>query len=589
MSAADTPHLADPDRNPSFTRGVFEGEILEDLVFPFPEPSTEEKETLKQILDAFRSWAADTLDPARLDHDGRFPDEVRQGMAELGLMGLNIPEAYGGFGASAMVFNRVFGEIGAHDAALAVYFGAHQSIGIKGIILFGTEDQKRRWLPRCASGELIGAFCLTEPGSGSDAQAMLATAVPSADGSHYVLDGTKIWISNAGYAGVFTVFAKVPVTIDGKPKQRVTAFIVDAKAPGISLGKVEEKMGIKASDTRTVTFENVRVPAEDRLGEVGGGFKIALEILNSGRLGLSAGSSRGTRAMMGLAIEYAKQREQFGRPIGSFEMIQKKVAVAAAECYAADAGWMLCAGMVDRGGVDFSLETAACKVFASELAFRTANDALQIAGGIGYSKEYPYERAVRDARINLIFEGTNEILRALIALMGLQQPGEELKAVGKAFKDPLHSIGAISSYVADRVKRTVVKPRFTKVHEALEDEADLVADAIHALALAVEKAIIEHGKGIIERQMLQERMANAAIDIYLATAVLSRATAAVAKHGVDGAAADLDAARIFVPMAMRRTRRLVRALERNQDERLRALAARAMETGDLTVPTPTDV
>lgn len=585
---ANTPHLADPDKNPSFTRGIFEGEINEALVFPFPEPSAEDKDTLNQILESFRGWAADTVDSAKMDHDGKFTDEVRQGMAELGLMGLNIPEAYGGFGASAMVFNRVFGEVGATDAALAVYFGAHQSIGIKGIILFGTEEQKQRWLPRCASGELIGAFCLTEPGSGSDAQAMLATAVPSADGSHYVLNGTKIWISNAGYAGVFTVFAKVPVMVDGKQKLRVTAFIVDAKADGVSLGKIEEKLGIKASDTRTVTFENVQVPAEDLLGEVGGGFKIALEILNSGRLGLAAGSSRGTRVMMKLALDYAKQREQFGRPIASFEMIQRKFAVAAAECYAADAGWMLCAGMVDRGGVDFSLETAACKVFASELAWRSASDAMQIAGGIGYSKEYPYERALRDSRINMIFEGTNEILRALIALMGLQQPGEELKQVGKAFKDPLHSLGAISSYLTDRVKRTIKKHRFTKVHEALEDEADMVSDNIHALGLAVEKCLIQHGKGIIERQLLQERMANAAIDIYLSTAVLSRATAAIAKHGVDGAKDDLEVARIFVSMAMRRTRRSIRALERNQDDRIRTLAQRALDSGDLTVPTPTD-
>lgn len=588
MSPSKAPHLADPDKNPSFTRGVFQGEILEDLVFPFPEPSAEEKETLAQILDSFRGWAAETVDSAQMDHDGKFTPEVRQGMAELGLMGLNIPEEYGGFGASTMVFSRVFGEIGATDAALAVYFGAHQSIGIKGIILFGTEDQKQRWLPRCATGELIGAFCLTEPGSGSDAQAMLSTAVPSADGKRYTLNGTKIWISNAGYAGVMTVFAKVPVVVDGKEKQRVTAFIVDAKAPGVSLGKIEEKMGIKASDTRTVTFENVTVPAEDRLGEVGSGFKIALEILNSGRLGLAAGSSRGTREMLRMAIEYVKQREQFGRPIGNFEMIQRKVAIAAADCYAADAGWMLCAGMVDRGGVDFSLETAACKVYASELAWRSASDAMQMAGGIGYSKEYRYEQALRDSRINMIFEGTNEILRALIALMGLQQPGEELKQVGKAFKNPLKNIGAISSYVTGRAKRTITKNKFTKVHEALADEADLVETAIHDLALAVEKALIEHGKDIIERQMIQERMANAAIDIYLSTAVLSRATTAITKHGEAGAKDDLDAAKIFIAMAMRRARRAIRAIEKNQDDRLRALAKRAYDTGDLTVPTPTD-
>src|SRR5215207_4220128 len=306
-------------------------------------------------------------------------------MAKLGLMGLNIPEAYGGFGASSMVFNRVFGEIGSVDPALCVYFGAHQSIGCKGISLFGTEEQKQRWLPRCASGETIAAFCLTEPGSGSDAQAMTATAIPA--GTHYVLNGTKIWISNAGWAGVFTVFAKVPVEVDGAKKQRVTAFIVDAHAPGISLGQPEQKMGIKASDTRTVTFDNVRVPADDRLGELGQGFKIALEILNSGRLGLAAASSRGSRAIMGIALAHAKQREQFGRPIGSFEMIQHKVALNAADTYAADSAWMLTAGMVDRGGIDFSLETASCKIFASELAFRAANDALQIAGGIGYAKE----------------------------------------------------------------------------------------------------------------------------------------------------------------------------------------------------------
>jgi acyl-CoA dehydrogenase family protein 9 len=393
------------------------GEIREELVFPFPALADEERESLRMIVDSFRAFAGDNVDSRQLDHDGRFTDAIRAGMAELGLMGLNIPEAYGGFGASAKVFNRVFGEIGATDPALCVYFGAHQSIGCKGITLFGTEQQKQRWLPGCASGETVAAFCLTEPGSGSDAQAMTTTAIPDAGGTHYTLTGTKIWISNAGYAGLFTVFAKVPVEIDGKQKLRVTAFIVDAHSPGISLGQPEQKMGIKASDTRTVTFDSVRVPVENRLGEVGQGFKIALEILNSGRLGLAAASARGARAIMANALIHAKQREQFGRPVGSFEMIQSKIALNAAETYAADSAWMLTAGMVDRGGVDFSLETAACKIFASELAFRAANDALQIAGGIGYSKEYPYEQAVRDARINLIFEGTNEILRALIALM----------------------------------------------------------------------------------------------------------------------------------------------------------------------------
>ena len=581
--SATQPHLAQPDVNPSFTKAIFGGELREDLLFPFPRLTAEDEEAQRMILDSFRSWAAQTVDRRKHDHDGKFGDGVREGMAELGLMGLNIPEAYGGFGASAKVFNRVFGEIGATDASLAVYFGAHQSIGCKGIVLFGTDEQKQRWLPRCASGETVAAFCLTEPGSGSDAQAMKTTAVLSADGSHYVLNGEKIWISNAGFAGVFTVFAQVAVDDGGRTKNRVTAFIVDAHAPGIRLGKLEDKMGIKASDTRPVFFEDVKVPVADRLGEVGQGFKIALEVLNSGRLGLASGAAHGTRGILREALAYAKQRQQFGRSIASFEMIQRKFALFAVECYAADAGWMVAADMVDRGGVDFSLETACCKVYGSEMVFRAANEALQIAGGIGYSKEYPYEQSVRDSRINTIFEGTNEILRALIALVGLQDAGEPLKALGKAFKDPLRSMGVIGSYLAGRARRQVTKPKLERVHEALRKEADMVEDVVHDLGLAVENLIIKHGKDVIEKQFLQERMANAAIDVFHAMAVLSRATAALEAAGGDEAraAADLDCARVFVPMAMRRARRSVRALGRNQDARLKAIAQRAIDSGEL--------
>lgn len=584
------PHLASPDENPSFIKGLFLGEIRESMVFPFPTISPADKESLAAILDAFRSFAKDNIDAGKHDHDGRFPDEMREGFHALGLMGLNIPEEYGGFGASAKVFNRVFGEIGATDPALAVYFGAHQSIGCKGIVLFGTDEQKQRWLPRCASGDLVAAFCLTEPGSGSDAQAMKCSAMPSADGSAYVLNGTKIWISNAGYAGLFTVFAKVPVTIDGQQKERVTAFVVERDSPGVSLGKLEQKMGIKASDTRSVIFENVRVPAANRLGDVGQGFKIALEILNSGRLGLAAGSARGVRQIMNEAIAFAKQREQFGRPIAEFEMLRRKFALAAAECYAADAAWVLTAGLVDRGGVDFSLETAACKVLASEMAYRASNEALQIAGGMGYSKEFPFEQSVRDSRIMLIFEGTNEILRALVALMGLQQPGERLKALGKALQDPINGFGAISSYLKGRAKSTLNQPDFTQVHQALDEEAQLVASQVHALARGVEWALRKHGKAIIERQYVQERLANAAMDLFFCTAVLSRITSEIeaADGKLDVVSHELDCARVFVHMAYRRTRRSLRALKNNQDERLDAIAAHAVAMVDLAPAAPTD-
>ena len=589
IRTAPQPHLASPALNPSFTKSIFLGEIREDLVFPFPVLAGEDRESLQLILDSVRAFGAERVDSKRFDHEGAFPDGVRQGLHALGVMGLSIPEEYGGFGASAKVYNRVFGEIGATDPALCVYFGAHQSIGCKGIVLFGTEEQKQQYLPRCATGDLVAAFCLTEPGSGSDAQAMKTTASLSDDGTHYLLTGTKIWISNAGYADLLTVFAKVAIDVDGARKERVTAFIVDAHASGVTLGKREEKMGIKASDTRAVFFDRVKVPVADRLGEVGEGFRIALEVLNSGRLGLAAASARGTRRIMREALAYAKERQQFGRSIGSFEMVQRKVATAAVECYAIDAAVMVAAGMVDRGGVDFSLETAACKVFASELAFRASNEALQIAGGIGYSKEYPYEQAVRDSRINLIFEGTNEILRALIALMGMQQPAERLKALGTAFKDPIHSLGAIGSYLAGRAKRTIVKPSFTKVHPQLEKEGGLVATLVHDLALAVETAVLKHGKAIIEKQFLQERMANAAIDIFLATAVLSRTTWEIERAGsVEAAKPHLDCAHVFVHMAYRRARRNIRGLRRHQDARLKSLAELSLESGELGPEAPTD-
>jgi acyl-CoA dehydrogenase family protein 9 len=339
-----------------------------------------------------------------------------------------------------------------------------------------------------------------------------------------------------------------------------------------------------------VIFENVRVPAANRLGDVGHGFKIALEILNSGRLGLAAGSARGTRAIMNEAIAYAKQREHFGRPIASFEMLRRKIALAAAECYALDAAWMLTAGMVDQGGKDFSLETAACKVYASEMAYRASNEALQMAGGMGYSKEFPFEQSVRDSRIMLIFEGTNEILRALVALMGLQQPGERLRALGKALQDPIHGFGAISSYLAGRAKSTLNKPDFTKVHPALADEAELVASQVHALARGVEWALRKHGKAIIERQYVQERLANAVIDLFLATATLSRITAEIehADGNLEAVAGELDCARVFVHMAYRRARRSLKALTVNQDARIDAIAARAVEAVDLAPPAPTD-
>jgi alkylation response protein AidB-like acyl-CoA dehydrogenase len=348
------------------------------------------------------------------DHDGKFDETARLGMHELGMMGVNIPEAYGGFGASAKVFNRVFAEVGATDPALGVYFGAHQSIGCKGITLFGTEEQKQKWLPGCASGETIAAFCLTEPGSGSDANAMATTAVPSADKTRYVLNGTKIWISNAGYAKVMTVFGKVPVVqADGTTKMRTTAFIVDAKSPGISMGQPEQKMGIKASDTRTVTFENVEVPAENVLGDVGQGFKIAMGTLDKGRLAVASGCVGIVQGCLEASVAYAKERTQFGKPIASFQLVQDLIADISVDADAARLLAWRCADLIDRGE-PYGVAASKAKLFASEAAVRAANNAVQVHGGAGYVDDFPVAKYLRDARVMTLYEGTSQIQKLLI-------------------------------------------------------------------------------------------------------------------------------------------------------------------------------
>jgi alkylation response protein AidB-like acyl-CoA dehydrogenase len=278
-------HLADPDHNPSFTKSVFLGEIREDLVFPFPVLAKEEQENLAAILDSFNAWAAANVDSHQQDRDGKFPETVIKGMTELGMMGVNIAEEYGGFGASAMTFNRVFAAVGAVDPALCVFFGAHQSIGAKGISLFGTDEQKKRWLPRVASGELIAAFCLTESGSGSDAQAMRTSAVPSADGSHYVLNGQKIWISSAHIAkwGLFLVRTDPTAIERGAKHEGITALIIDMEADGVECRPIRDITGEKMFNE--VFFTDARMPVKYRLGDDGAGWQVAMGTLGHERVG----------------------------------------------------------------------------------------------------------------------------------------------------------------------------------------------------------------------------------------------------------------------------------------------------------------
>ncbi|MCR9206225.1 MAG: acyl-CoA dehydrogenase family protein, partial [Halobacteriovoraceae bacterium] len=426
----------------SVVGGFFYGEVDESIVFPYPHFSPEQVEIAKEFTSAIRKFGEDNIDGEKMDNEAKIPDEIIQGLAEMGLCGLGVPEELGGMGLDYTLYSRVFAEVGSFDGSLATFLGAHQSIGYRALLNEGTDEQKQKWLPVLASGEKFAAFCLTEPGSGSDAYSIKTKAIDNGDGS-YTITGQKLWITNAGLADFYSVFAKTDHEIDGKTVEKISCFIVEKGMEGLSFGEKENKMGIRASETRAVYFDSVKVPKENIIGELGKGFKIAMNVLNSGRLSLGAGCVAGMKTIMELATEHANGRKQFDKTITEFGLIQEKLASMAALTYAAESVVYMTTGNMCKGMKDYYLETAVCKIFGSESLWEVVDTGLQIAAGNGYMKEYPYERIMRDSRINLIFEGTNEILRCFLALSGIRGPSEKLKELGKisnvskALEDPI--------------------------------------------------------------------------------------------------------------------------------------------------------
>jgi acyl-CoA dehydrogenase family member 9 len=550
----------------SFVKGLFAGNIDEALLFPYPEISADERETVAAILDSFRQFASERIDSRKIDHDQKMPPEVLSGVAELGLLGMAIPEKYDGFGFSASAYCRVMEEVGVADASLAVAIGAHQSIGCKALILFGNDEQKSRWLPALAAGKIFAAFALTEPEAGSDAAAQKTTADYDAEKKEFVLNGTKQWISNGGFARFFTVFARDTGLAGAESHKAITAFAVEADGPGFSHGPEESKLGLKGSSTCQIHFENFRVPEANVIGSRGQGFKIAVEVLNTGRTSLGAGCVGGSKWMLKLASDHATQRKQFGTPIARFEMIRSKIARMVMDTYALESMVYLTTGRVDQGLGDYAIEGACCKIFGTETVWRNINDALQIAGGNGFMEEYPYGRALRDSRINMIFEGTNEILRVLVALSGARDIGEYLKDVGRALKTPFSSFGILSEWAGRRIQRAVVPGKLEGVAPELAPEGETLMKGAAAFATHVETLLQKYQKTIIEREYQQERIANVAIDLYAGFATVSRATASIARRGAEKAADEIRIARAFVHEARRRIFSQIDEMDKNRDE-----------------------
>ncbi|XP_015421527.1 PREDICTED: acyl-CoA dehydrogenase family member 9, mitochondrial isoform X2 [Myotis davidii] len=421
--------LRSSPRTHAFAKELFLGRIEKKEVFPFPEVSQDELNEINQFVGPIERFFTEEVDSRKIDQEGKIPTETLEKLKSLGLFGMQVPEEYGGLGLSNTMYARL-GEIVGLDGSIAVTLAAHQAIGLKGIILAGSEEQKAKYLPKLASGEHIAAFCLTEPASGSDAASIRTRASLSEDKKHYILNGSKVWITNGGLASIFTVFAKTNVVdSDGSVKDKMTAFIVERDFGGITNGKPEDKLGIRGSNTCEVHFENTKVPIENVLGEVGGGFKVAMNILNSGRFSMGSAVAGMLKKLIEMTAEYACTRKQFNRSLSEFGLIQEKFALMAQKAYVMESMAYLTAGMLDQPGFpDCSIEAAMVKVFSSEGAWQCVSEALQILGGSGYMRDYPYERMLRDTRILLIFEGTNEILRMYIALTGLQHAGRILTA-----------------------------------------------------------------------------------------------------------------------------------------------------------------
>jgi acyl-CoA dehydrogenase family protein 9 len=558
----------------SFAKSLFLGEIHEDVVFPYPQPDAAEQEKIRGLVASVRELA-ETIDPRAMEDERWVPDELFAEMGERGLMGLYVPEEYGGQGLSQTGYCRVFEEFAQVDATLSVVLGVHQSIGMKGIVLFGSDEQKERFLPDLASGRKLAAFVLTEPNAGSDAYHLESRAVQQPDGS-WVLNGEKRYIGNGSRAGVLVTFARAEV--DGK--DRHIALILEQGMEGLEIGDRYDTMGLRANDLRHLYFKDVRVPKENVLGDPGEGFHIAMHVLNNGRMSLGTGSVGGAKRVLDLAIRHVKERRQFDTALADFELVQDKIGWMVSYLFGLESMTYLTTGLVDAGIPDYSIESAICKVSASEFTWYQVNRALQLAGGQGYMRDEPYEKILRDLRIFPIFEGANDVMREFIALSGVQPLGDELKELGDlGFGDPIHSIGVLARYVGSRVERELRPQRISKAHDELSKLADDVGDQVKELRSITEGLLRKHGKGIVERQFHLKRLADAIADIYAQIATISRVTSILEEHGVEPSGQERFIAETFCTRAAGRVRAQFQQIESNDDERVVAIAKLAYKRG----------
>jgi len=566
---------------PSFVRGIFAGALHDALLFPFP-PSLEvrspgEAGTVRRLIDALRQMRHEGLiDSAAFDEQETIPEPTIKALGEQGLLGITIPTEYGGSGLSPTGYARVFGEVSQLDPSLAVLIGVHCGLGSKAIVMFGSHAQKERYLPTLARGETLAAYALTEPDIGSDAQNIKTSARLSDDGAHWILNGHKQWIGNGHRAGVIATFAQTPTERHGERVQRPTAFIIRPDMRGFRVASTVRKLGIRGSTQAELLYEEMHVPADHVLGTVGKGFAVAVHVLNGGRLTLAAGCTAGTKSLLNEMAKFSENRVQFGKPIAEFEITQRKLARVASDVYASDAMLGELANLASSAEGDWALEAACCKVFASEMLWRAADEMVQIGGGRGFVKPYPYERLLRDSRINRIFEGTNEILRLFIALNGIQGPAEQLKEIGSALRRPLRNLGLISGFAASRLKSALgtTSTLDVELHQRLAPHKQYLEKHVADLQSATERLIRHYRGEIVERQQELERVSDMAVELFATACTLARTQTLIDERGAEQCGRELDLCDLFIIESGRRFRTARSSLQSEQDATRRLVAQR---------------
>lgn len=558
-----------------FAKGLFFGHYRDD---DLPHVRHRDREAVADMVQRLTRFCHDSVDPVAIDRLAEIPAKVIEGLGNLGVLGACLPKACGGLELSQTAYCRLLEVLGGHCASTALFVNAHHSIGPRALVLFGNEQQQARYLPKLATGEWISAFALTEAEAGSDAANVQTLAVPSPDGRGYVLNGEKRWITNGGLAQVLTVMARTP--IPGSPETKITAFLVTPDMPGFAvLERRMEKCGVRGTATSRLAFRDMFVPRENILGELGKGLKVALTVLDYGRTTFGASCTGAAKFCLQRALAHSRTRVQFQQPLANFELVKQKLAWMQAGTVAMEACTYVTAALIDQGEAEFMLETAMLKVFATETLWRIIHDTFQLHGGKAYFTDEPFERMLRDARINMIGEGANDVLRAFVALVGLRDAGLEMEAASRALEEPFRHFRDFARFSGRKFGDLLIGPAVPVHAGELEADANRLSRDVRRFGWHVTRLLATYQREILDRQYQLGRIADAAIELYV-SACLLRWLDDLHSHLRDEAAARLqfEAGRYYLRLAHRQIARSLDECRDNDDEATTRLADHALKT-----------